>query len=318
MNNAIIHYNESTELNDLSVDKPYIVAIDSSLISTHSIEVPKMSFSKAKKAIPFLLEDTLLDDMVHTNQAVNYLYSIETWVKTILKKDEDIAVDHLEEDWATIIPPIEVPNGKIYGKIVDMQARFNINHLIAINKDSTQAYLNPDYKYCLDELNTSLEQDFMGDFILEHINQRRPIERFKHLSQLKQVEGIQWKDYLKIKPYLIASDTIKTVNINTASPEVIACLHSDLSVSSAQDIMGQRPFNSLGEAQSAIHHALGGQTLKQVQDVFNENLISVNSQYFLLTSNAQIASSHIKAKTLFHRNGKLVNVVSRTYEQVLE
>ena len=63
MNNAIIHYNESTELNDLSVDKPYIVAIDSSLISTHSIEVPKMSFSKAKKAIPFLLEDTLLDDI---------------------------------------------------------------------------------------------------------------------------------------------------------------------------------------------------------------------------------------------------------------
>jgi general secretion pathway protein L len=63
MNNTIINYNESTEFANLALDKSYIIAIDSHLVSTHHIEVPKMSFSKAKKAIPFLLEDVLLDDI---------------------------------------------------------------------------------------------------------------------------------------------------------------------------------------------------------------------------------------------------------------
>jgi type II secretory pathway component PulK len=36
----------------------------------------------------------------------------------------------LEEEWANIIPPIKVPNGELQGKIMDMQARLNINHLI--------------------------------------------------------------------------------------------------------------------------------------------------------------------------------------------
>ncbi|CAC9433436.1 type II secretion system protein GspL [bacterium endosymbiont of Bathymodiolus sp. 5 South] len=63
MNSTIIYYNESTEFANLAFDKSYIIAIDSHLVSTHHIEVPKMSFSKAKKAIPFLLEDVLLEDI---------------------------------------------------------------------------------------------------------------------------------------------------------------------------------------------------------------------------------------------------------------
>ncbi|CAB5504333.1 hypothetical protein AZO1586I_1269 [Bathymodiolus thermophilus thioautotrophic gill symbiont] len=63
MNSTIIYYDESTEFVSLALDQSYIIAIDSHLVSTHHIEVPKMSFSKAKKAIPFLLEDVLLDDI---------------------------------------------------------------------------------------------------------------------------------------------------------------------------------------------------------------------------------------------------------------
>jgi type II secretory pathway component PulK len=135
-------------------------------------------------------------NIIHTNQAISYLYSIEVWAQSILRND-DVKVDHLEEDWATIIPPIEVPNGKIHGKIVDMQAHFNINRLLSINKDATQVYLNPNYMNCLNKLNTSLEQDFMSDFMLEYINQQRPIQKFKHLSELRKVEGIEYKDYIK-------------------------------------------------------------------------------------------------------------------------
>jgi type II secretory pathway component PulK len=126
------------------------------------------------------------------------------------------------------------------------------------------------------------------------------------------MEGIEYKDYLKIKSYLTASSLIKTVNINTASKEVLSCLHPDLSISLAQNIIDKRPFNSLSEAKTAIRQAIGGGS----QSAFNKNLISINSQFFLLESDIRIASSHIKVETLFHRNARLLNVISRTYEQI--
>jgi type II secretory pathway component PulK len=47
------------------------------------------------------------------------------------------------------------------------------------------------------------------------------LDELQFVPELKQVEGIEYKDYLKIKPYLTASSLIKTINIisqNTFSP----------------------------------------------------------------------------------------------------
>ena len=61
----IIHYSRSGEFSTpLSREgKNTVIAIDSSLISTHQITLPKMSSAKAYKAIPFALESQLLDDI---------------------------------------------------------------------------------------------------------------------------------------------------------------------------------------------------------------------------------------------------------------
>ncbi len=40
-----------------------VIAIDSQLVSTHQVTLPKMSATKARKAIPFALESELLDDI---------------------------------------------------------------------------------------------------------------------------------------------------------------------------------------------------------------------------------------------------------------
>jgi type II secretory pathway component PulL len=61
----IIHYSRSGEFSTpLSRErKNTVIAIDSSLVSTHQITLPKMSNAKAHKAIPFALEPQLLDDI---------------------------------------------------------------------------------------------------------------------------------------------------------------------------------------------------------------------------------------------------------------
>ena len=61
----IINYSRSGEFSTpLSREgENTVITIDSSLISTHQVTLPKMSSAKAHKAIPFALEPQLLDDI---------------------------------------------------------------------------------------------------------------------------------------------------------------------------------------------------------------------------------------------------------------
>ncbi|AYQ56482.1 General secretion pathway protein K [Bathymodiolus thermophilus thioautotrophic gill symbiont] len=253
------------------------------------------------------------ENSIYTQQAVNYLYSMESWVKSILKKD-DHKIDELGEDWATTIPPIPVPNGTIEGKIFDLQARFNINKLLQTKKDESRVYIDPDYRGFLDMLNTMLEQDYMSDPILEHINAQQSLPKFEHISQLKLVEGISLKNYLKIRPYLYAYENIEAkVNINTASEEVITALYPD----SVEEIISGRPFKSTDDVYKIIRKPLTGTALRQAKKKF-ETLIDIKSDYFLLEANVNINDIHLKAQTLFHRQEKSINIVERTYRQILQ
>jgi hypothetical protein len=67
-----------------------------------------------------------------------------------------------------------VPNGIIEGKIFDLQAQFNINQLFYTERKDRQVYIKTGYKDFLNILNTTLDQDYMSDSILDHMNARRP------------------------------------------------------------------------------------------------------------------------------------------------
>jgi len=72
----IIHYSHTGEFSDQITTscKDLVIALDSQLISTHQVTLPKMSSAKAKKAIPFALESRLLDD-VNTLEFFSFKHS---------------------------------------------------------------------------------------------------------------------------------------------------------------------------------------------------------------------------------------------------
>jgi general secretion pathway protein L len=89
----IVYYSKSGEFSTpISQDSlNTIIAIDSGLISTHEITLPKMSKAKALKAIPFALESRLLDD-IHTlsffpkQQAKSTTWGVLVISKTVVNK----------------------------------------------------------------------------------------------------------------------------------------------------------------------------------------------------------------------------------------
>lgn len=245
-------------------------------------------------------------------QALNYLYSIESWATVILLNDKDTEVDSLDEDWATDIPPIPVPGGQIQGKLYDLQARLSINNIVNSEKPN-QIRFNGNFSQCLNSLNEQLEQDQMSDFIFAHISElfaNTPTRQFKfeHISELKNIIGIQKPDYYKIKPYLNALKTDTTININTAGKEILSCLHPNLSEYSVEELIANRPFATILDATNALKKILPGSNI-------GEKIISVNTKYFILEATIEIEGETLNTQTILHRNdAKMIKIINRTYQ----
>ncbi len=252
------------------------------------------------------------------NQALNHLYSIESWAKTILLKDDN-KVDSLKDDWAQKLPPIPVPGGTIHGELVDLHSRFNINNLVDLKTDPyTPQYRSFAYD-CLNKLNTQLEQDYMADLILSHVSSQSPKPRlFEHSAELIKITDISTKGYQAIKPYIAALPTLTTVNINTADPKILGCLHADLSSDIAKQITSKRDkqtFTKINSFWSYVHTLLPHLTMNQIQIGFPIEFIGTKSEYFLLKTQIDINNNKMFGQTILHRKDGKITIMNRSYRQ---
>ncbi len=73
----------------------------------------------------------LTGNIADLGQAYQYASGMEDWAGTILERDyqDDPKVDSLDEEWATLLPPIPIPGGTMNGQLFDLQARINLNAL---------------------------------------------------------------------------------------------------------------------------------------------------------------------------------------------
>ena len=64
------------------------------------------------------------------SQARQISLGAEAWASAILYEDaRESKIDSLDENWATILPPVPVQGGQVSGQLEDLQARFNLNGL---------------------------------------------------------------------------------------------------------------------------------------------------------------------------------------------
>ena len=295
----------------------------------------------ARQHVDIRRSNNLFDD----DQALLFAGGVETWAGEVLIRDRrDGPVDHENEDWATILPPISVEGGLVAGRIVDLQGRFNINNLIRDGKASEADVvafrrlldiLDIDtvlVDRVIDWLDTDENVTFPngaedGRYLRYQVPYRTANHRMASPSELLLVEGMTMEIYDKLSPYIAALPERTAVNVNTASAEVLMALIDGLTRADAERVIsdrGDKGYTSVEAfaANKIVKPLLQAESKKQqkqaaqfrgiipgsaVQDV----QFSVGSDYFLIAASSSYGRAQIGFNSIIKRSGEGVKVIMR-------
>ena len=261
-------------------------------------------------------------NLIHGEQAYAYAVSAESWARVVLRRDaKDNDYDALEDDWATVLPPIGVEGGQIAGKIQDLQGRFNLNNLVDGNKKDDEEVkrfqrlltileLPPELVWpVVDWIDNNEEPNFdNGAEDVAYLVGKQPYRtsnrRMRSTSELLRVKGFDREVYAKLEPYIYVADEKTSINVNTTSEVMIRTLADEIDQTAASKVLEKRaekPFDNIGDfLQDEVFAGMG---------IKPDNL-AVQSQYFLLTADAQIGRVIRRRNVVVQRKeGKAVTVM---------
>ena len=268
-------------------------------------------------------------NLIAQDQAQFYLLAAEEWSQRILRQDkQDSTADSLDEAWAIELPPIPVDGGSIQGRLTDLHACLNINTLVTGNAidatskdrlsqlfsrlgvkgDLTQAIAD----WIDSDQETSNPNGAEDGYYLNLETPYRTANTPLHsVSELRLVKGFEdSKTYQLVEPYLCAfiiNDSNISINVNTASAEVLQSLSTEMTESMADDIIQRRneePFTDLKEFTSFGNL---GTIIK------NTEKLSTSSEYFLLRTQAIIGQANkVMYSVIYREESGNTTIISRT------
>lgn len=235
------------------------------------------------------------------------------WARAVLSDDRRASnVDYLGEPWALRLPPIPVEGGSLAGHIEDQQGKFNLNNLLKNGKvNLTQLAhfrrllsilaLPPALAGALaDWIDADSEpqpQDGAEDayyLLLQppYLAANRPLI---DVAELALVRGFDDNVRAQLRPFVTALPRFTAVNVNTASPEVLAAVVEGLGLDGARAVVAQRErttyFRNFSDFFSQLPPGL---------IVPTEN-ISVSSDYFIATTQINIGGAQARGSALLSR-----------------
>lgn len=265
------------------------------------------------------------ENTLFAGQSWMYLMGIESWSKQFLSQDrKDNDIDHNGENWATRLPPLPVEGGQLQGYLEDLQGRFNLNSLTQAGdagKVARERFVrllkiigfNQEFSSIVkDWVDTDMEASFPDGAEDVYYLGEKPFYRAANqpmvsVSEVMLLKGISLEEYEKLLPYITVLPEAATVNVNTASLEVIASLADDLSVQELEALIEKReenPYETLDDFLAEKVFA-GKEIPKQG--------LSVHSDYFVLNAQADIGHVTRNMTSLLRRDEKgLVYTLQRS------
>ena len=267
-------------------------------------------------------------NILHMQQATLYVFGGEAWAGRVLREDQKKnKTDSHSDIWATVLPPIPVEGGQIFGHIQDQQARFNLNNLIL---SANRALARQRFERLLDELGLSRGlADSLVDWLDadsnvtlpdgaedgEYLGRDPPYRSGNHplanVSELLLIKGFTREAYEKLRPFVCAINANTTINVNTASKEVVLSLAKDLNETDIESLL-----TAQGEEGGFVNmNAFVSNATFAGKGLSPEGL-SLSSHYFLLTSSVVIGRARQQVESLLYRenSGRVIVRLRRPVE----
>lgn len=265
-------------------------------------------------------ENLLFDD-----QAMRYVRGAEAWAGQILVDEaRRNRTDSASDTWAVALPPMPIDGGTISGGLRDLQARFNLNNLAAV-EEATQARQEARLRRLLgarelpedavealadwvDEDSIprgrgGAEDDYYSRLDPPYLAANAPLG---HFTELVLVRGFGNAGMQRLADAVTVLPGQTPINVNTAPAPVLTMLGLD--ITQAERAVRERagtPFGSISGFATRLGLDRG---------TFDATGLSVDSRYFELTTRVDIGGLIVRHFSLLHRRagGREVAVLQRS------
>ena len=238
------------------------------------------------------------------------------WARAVLADDASVnpGVDNAREMWAMQLPAIPVEGGEVQGTIVDQQGLFNLNNLVANGVLSAPDLAR--FQRLLAALGLPQE---LGNTLVDwmdansetmpngaedeyYMSLDKPYRcanlPLSDIGELVWVRGFDATTIQRLQPFVSVLPVSNTaVNVNFAPPEVLMAILPGLTLQDARQLALQAsstPFMSLADFLQRLPKTV-------IQD--STLLLSVSSQYFMVTGYATQGDGASSAHVLLYRAG---------------
>ncbi len=234
------------------------------------------------------------------------------WDRAVLSDDRrSNSVDHLGEPWALRLPPMPVEKGELSSYIEDQQGKFNLNNLVKGGKVNLAQLAHFQRLLSVLGLPTALAgaladwidadsepqpQDGAEDaYYLSlqppYLAANRPLI---DVAELALVRGFDDNVRARLRPFVSALPVFTPVNVNTASPEVIAAVVDGLGLDGARALVEKRARAYFPDRTDLLNQLPRG-VLVATED------ISFSSDYFIATTRVTIGGAQARGSALLAR-----------------
>lgn len=255
-----------------------------------------------------------------------YARGLETLAGRVLR-DAGAAepnLDHKGSIWAQPLPGLPIPGGIVTGHLQSLDGRFNINSMLTVEgQPDEQAELQ--FRRLLGALGL---QENLSDAVLDWIDADsvprasgaendtyaslpepyRSLNRpLLHISELRQVAGIDSEVYSRLLPHISALPlTRREININLASIPVLMSLHEliDNAVATQLFQQGRAQYRDTDSFFSLLNISSAERSLLAQR-------LTTRSEYFLARADVVLNGNPRRYYSLLRRTGQGVDAIYR-------
>lgn len=264
--------------------------------------------------------------MLTVQQARAYTLAAEDAVKTGLHMSwqQNKETVHNKEDWAQE-RRFPLSPGMAYIRIRDAQGRFNLNTLspqAANHQRQQQRFTNLLNLLAIDPIISNNLSNWMNkesqvdDFYQrKELPYRAAYQTCKHTSELLLVDGMDLDVYAQLEPFIACLPITASLNVNTASPMVLAALDGSLTLAQGESMAaarGEKGFATLDEfwnlAEVQPFVKVDENNKENENEVWVQTDFSVSSEYFAAFIRVDLAERIASSEVLIKReagNGAL-------------